>query len=463
MSEAHELPPRDHNRPPEMITPPTETSLLADLEARYPQVKKDLDELVKAAGTFPAEIKDDETAGALQALIKKMTTHAAAWKAWRGVEKKPWDTAAKVVQNFFGKPEETLVDKEIGWVAKLRPRHTKYLEWKDEQERQRREEQARQEREAAEELRMDQLWAEARAELAEYDAQKAYEREQEALRRAEDAKWDAIWAEARAELAAWEEAAAEARRKAREEEEKRQRRVDKATLTRLTREANKLGEKDQAGTLTDDDRDRYRQLIGTNGEIPMLQRRLEDATAFLSDEEKAELIAEEENLARLRAERIKNHEAAEAAKAAQAAAKADSRGARADQREAVSEQRQATREATSKGRVADKTEARAGRIETKLEDASTADLSRTRGDYGTVGSLSGRWTHRIADFDALFAPQGTAPIFKLIPHLSEEDLNGAVFRFMRQNQAQWDARKTPLIRDLLPGVVFEFVPESRIV
>lgn len=437
-----------HNKGP--ISPPFESDLLEDLKTRYPTVETKFDELMASAKDVPPVIEDDATAGKVQELLRNMTDTMKRWKADRGLEKGPWAKLADIAFNFFKSKEDKLdpVMKDI------KDRHTVYLGVKAEKEEQLRLARAEEQRKEAQRLadlakekEEDAMWAEARQELAEWE-------ERDARRRKAEAIEDQMWAEARAELAAYDEAQALKRKAEREAAEAVQRKADLKRLKSLNKEADALAVKDAAETITDDERDRYRQLIGQNGEIPALQAKLAGDRSHLSQEERDELEAEEKNLVRLRDDRVANHAAAEKAKGAKAAAQRDQKTATREANELAGEVKEAGREVAQLTKGAEKADARAGRAERAVEGATDADLSRTRSDLGTVGSLSGRWDYVVEDRDALvkyFGPLG--------PYLQPDAQDAAVYRYMRQHQGTFT--QTPTRTDV-PGVFFENVPESRI-
>lgn len=103
-----------------------------------------------------------------------------------------------------------------------------------------------------------------------------------------------------------------------------------------------------------------------------------------------------------------------------------------------------------------RTEKRATRAESAA-GGSNADMSRTRGEHGTVGSLSGRWTPRVIDRDEI-------PLDALRGYIHPDAIDAAITRFMRDHQTGWAARRDKgSVADALKGVVFDWVPEGRIV
>ena len=493
------LPPRDHNNPPVVV--PEETSVTSDLEARYPTVASDLADLESAAATYPERITDEETAQSLQALLKKMSSHKAAWKSWRSLEKKPWDLVGKIVMNFFSKPEER-VEKLIDT---LKPRYTAFLEMKAENERIAREAKAAAERAEAERLAREAEARRLEAEAAERREREAREREEAARLAEAEAKEDQLWAEARAELAKWEERQAEERRKAAERQEREENAGTIRSIKQFMRHAERMGDAVADGSILTTELEQFDDLILPGGEISRLAGKVVHST-LLDDDQKAYLAevkiklevwrterqnqlsaaaqAEAERRARAealrqakdaeeaaaraaqrnadqeateRAMRMREQAEADAAAAKEAAkvAKQEARGAAAEARDAYADQKEATRDATVLDRQAGKVDARADRMERRAENASDADLSRTRGEYGTVGSLSGKWEHLIEDRDSLIAYFGPLGIY-----LMPDAMDAAVYRFMREHQKEFTEER---VTGLVPGVAFQWTPDARIV
>ena len=87
-------------------------------------------------------------------------------------------------------------------------------------------------------------------------------------------------------------------------------------------------------------------------------------------------------------------------------------------------------------------EKRADRLD-QAAQASDAELARTRGELGTVGTMAKRWTYKVTNYDAV-------PLDRLRPFLAREAIDAAVFRLMQTG-----------VREL-PGVEFEQVSEARV-
>jgi hypothetical protein len=164
-----------------------------------------------------------------------------------------------------------------------------------------------------------------------------------------------------------------------------------------------------------------------------------------ADDDEAALIAQQ---ARERAER----EASEAQAKAKAA-KAEIKEAMADQREAASTIKEAVRDEKLTFGQAAKAESRADRMETALEGTTDADLSRTRSEHGTVGSLATRWVVAEIDYDKV-------PLERLRPYLDRKVMDAAIYHFMRAHMKEWGSE---VVRDALEGVTFEKSRESRVV
>lgn len=110
-------------------------------------------------------------------------------------------------------------------------------------------------------------------------------------------------------------------------------------------------------------------------------------------------------------------------------------------REAQKDAREANRDAVILTGDAVRAEKKAERIEAKIDDA--AELSRTRGDLGTVGSLAKRWVYRVTDYSAI-------PPEALWAFIHNDAKDAAIWRAMQTG-----------VRSI-PGVVIEQVEEARI-
>lgn len=497
---SHALQPKDHNAPP--ITPPTPVELEGDLKARYPQLAERLAELQASAAGVPEKIEDEDTAGKVQALIRSMTVAKAQWKAARGVEKEPWSTLADVAFAFFKKAEDIVTPTLDALKAKL----TVFLEAKAEAERFAREEKLKAQRAEAERLAAESAAAEARRLAAEKAEREARQREETARAEAAAAEKRKEEAEARAAAARAEEKRLAEEKAARLAVEKKDRVADLQEMTSLVLKAEQLIEIELIAQADADAVKTLHGLIGSGCDIAILNDRIARSAATLDasvlsrrealwarvtllraklagilldkenadraerrrieDAERAErLRAESEQRVReqaiaqeaeeaARARRQKAEEDAAAASAASKAAKSDVKGALAQQRTARADQKEAAGEERETFRAAEKSDARANRMERGLQGASDADLSRTRGEHGTVGSLASRWSCTVIDRTAI-------PLDRISQYFDDSVLQAAAFRYMREHQGRWGDRE--IVDDELPGVVFERIPDARVV
>ncbi len=488
-----------HNKPP--INPPEEGDFLDDLRGRYPEVEAMRQELLAAAKTFPAKLADDETAGAVQDLYRKMAKHKSQWESWRKLEKGPWAKIADIAFNFFKKAEDELKTA----MDDLKERHTVFAEAKAEAARLAAEEKAKREREEAARLQREAEEAEARRVAAEHKEREAREREEQKRLEAEAAERRRQEAEEAAARAKAEEQRIAAEKRERERAQKEENAAMLREIKRLARSAEKLSESAADADLLGDDAKEFDDLILEGGQISLLGSRLinshlldddqrqavsdiraqlvewrtarsarmkakeEAAEAKRRQKAEAEREAAEAAAAAERAQRIKedeeraararqDREAAEAAaakaKAEEKAAKQDVRTARAEAHGAVADQKAAGREEKLLSGQAVKTENRAARMENKLDNSSDADLSRTRGEFGSVGSLSGKYVPRIVNAEII-------PLDKeLRGYLHADAIDAAITRWQRDHQREWN---DDAITNALPGVVFDWVPDSRIV
>lgn len=357
------------------------------MEAQYPEIFSRIDELEKAAVLVPEKITSDDDAGKAQDLVKMMRVAIKQADGARDIEKEPYAQGVKEVNAAFKIPMERLEKVQKAIMARL----DAYLEEKKEAERLAREEAARKHREEAERLARE---AEA-AERRRIEAEAARKAEEERARKAEEdklrAQQEAREAEARAAAAKAEAARLETERKARE-----------------VREAAEKAERDAK-----DEAERKARA---------------EADAKRLAELKAAREAEEQKAREAR-------EAAAKAREEQAAAETAARAAKAEQREAAKTETEALGQAVRAERRAD-----------RLDDAANAtdaDLSRTRGELGTVGSLARRWVFRVDDYDAI-------PLNVLRPFVSRDAIDAAIHKLMMTGR-----------RDL-PGVTFEQISEARV-
>lgn len=485
-----------HNRPP--ITPPAEADYLDDLKTRFPNVEPRFIELSDAFLRAPKSIDDDATAAKVQDLYRTMVEVAGDWDDSRKKEKRPWDKIAKLVQGFFATKTEALE----GYAKALRERHTAYAEKKAEAERARQAAELEAQRKEADRLKREADEAEQRRLEAERLAEEARQREEKARLEEEAAKKRKAEADAAAAAAREEEKRLDRERKEREKAEKDQLAVDLREIGKLYREARGLfddfeqtpedtwvppalehvvqviarvrADLSHHRLLSEEQRqdlevyeagiakmrvffqgrtDRKRQIEQEAAEREAAER----AEARRQEAERVRKI-EEEKLAAARRDREEQEAAAAKAKAEAAAARKEIKAAGEAQDDAMDIARDAASEGSKAAKAAGKTEQRAERMEGRLERATDADMSRTRGEY-SVGSLSGRWAWRVTDRDALLATMGTLGVY-----IAPDAIDAGLTKYMRQHQGEWmDKRKDGKVEGKLPGVVFDWQPDSRIV
>lgn len=316
-------------------------------EAENPDLMRRLREIESLiARGLPSKVETKAEAEKLsdtQFAIKKWISAA---KQARTAAKRPWDNIAKAFFAFFTRPIEALeevADEKIAPVLQA---------WQDA-------ETSRIKREAEEQARILREEADKRArEAAEAETRRlaAERREREAKEAAERAEQDRIAAieraaKARAEAEEQERRAAEARKKAEAEDKAR----------RDLEAKRKVEAEEQAKRDADEKAER--------------------------DRKRAEWEAEE----KARLEAFKKQEAdakAEAAKLLQdrRAAERDAVDARKEQRAEKRNESEAIDAAVRADKQADKKEEKAG--------ASPAELSRIRGEAGSVSSLRTFWSFR---------------------------------------------------------------------
>jgi len=512
--------PLGHNNPP--VTLPVDADYLAEMQRKYPEIDARIADWEEAFKTFqdekgnPIDLQTDQEdiAAALQDLLGQVSKDSKVWKdSYMKQEKKPLNGLLKIVGNFFTiriEKAETLYDR-------FKPAHDTFMRRKADKARQEAEEAAAAQREAARAAR--EAAEQARREQEEAEARAAEERrkEQEAREAAERAAKEKAEAEARALAAKEEERRQAEERKARERAEKDANVTALREIRELMKEAEKLNSAADAGEINADEEARLNDLTKPGGIIGELARPVA-ASMLLDDDQKiritdvrtrlgqmrdtlsaclnkreqkrraAEAAKEEERLAAeaeiRRKQREEDERAAESAKkrreeeelAAKVAAdrrraeEAAARAARDAAREHEADAKDAGKDVKQAASEADRSANRADRIETRLEKSTEADLSRTRGDLGTVGSLGRHWVHTVTDEEALRAAIRTsilasniaeyAKFATLIDQLNYEALNGAVFRFMRIHQAGWKGLKR--VDNELPGVVFTYDVDGNI-
>lgn len=400
--------PIGHNRPP-IERPAKPIDIHADLDVRYPHIDTRAKELTAVAESVPEVIGDDDTCGKAQELVKQIRVHASTCKATRKIEKEPYDDGGKAVSGWFSKRFEAL-DGDLK--DKVTLRIDSYLKKKEDEERIRREDEARKAREEAERRLKEAAEAEQKRIEAEAAAERARVEEERAKAEKERQLKEAREAEERARVAREQEKIAEAARKEREAREAREALERKAAAARQA-------EIDEAE-------------IAKRAEEEIERRRL-------AAEARA---AEQAKIDALRKEREAEERKAEEARAAAADERRKQREAEEARQVASTEAKDAGKDERTAFKAAERHDKQAIRHDAAAQ-GSAADLSRTRSEYGVVGTLAERWTYRIVDLDKV-------PLERLRPFINPDAIDAAVFRFMQSGQ-----------RDL-PGVIFEKAKEARV-
>lgn len=386
----NDLPPKDHNKPP----------LSIEVRERHKDVFNTLDELATADALVPAVIQNDDEEGKAQDIELKCKKVIKTAEAMHKLEKEPFDKSIKELKSTFAIPIEK-VDK----VAKaINARINTYKEKKAVEERRRREEEARK---AAEEAAQKQREAEE-ADRKRREAEEARRLEEERARKAQEererAEREAKEAKERADRLKEEQARLEQERKEREK-----------------REAEERAKKAEQDAALEAQRKKEREE---------------------HDKRMAELKAQRE------AEEAKAREAREAAAQALAERRAAEDAAAAAKREEKAAQREVNNNLDDAVRLE--------RRSAKLDDASKvseAELSRGRGDFGSVGSRVTTWTWRMIDRDAV-------PLEQLRAYLHPDAIDAAVTRFMNAHRPELGQGRDH--NDLLPGVEFYRDTNTRV-
>lgn len=488
------------------ITPPTDQELLDQLKEKYPDVVTRQAEFEAALAEYPKELTlaDADRAAALQDLLGQIADHKSILAGRKKNEKGPWDKLVKVVTNLFTTAEDKLKALEAEW----KPVHQHYMDLVKAEKIRKQEEEAERQRKKEEDARKAAAEAEARAAAAKAEEEAARRREEEARAAAEKAEREKKEAQERAEAAAAEEKRQAEERKKRERAEKDRNEENLRAIKRHMKDANRLH--DAMGAAGDDaeqaDIDQLDALIRPGGIISVLAGPVADSH-LLDDDQKAEVAetktkltemrtalhdrldakakrkraaeqkkADEEaarqaearqrqreeddrKAAEARAAREKAEAEAREAEEARKAAQAEAREAREEARDAVKDQKVAGREQKAAEVTADRAANTADRIEGYLDKATDAEIAGTlRGELGTRGSLTRRWTLAIVDEEALREVCGP-----LGPTFTEDALNGAAYRFMLARISGWSGKERVDGRDVgLPGVTFAYQQGNRI-
>lgn len=337
-----------HNLPPEsteVVPPKTIQEQLAEAHKALTDRYTELMELASAA---PAEVKTEEVFAPLSDLLKAGRAYLAMSEAARKIENEESRKRTAMIDTWFKNPAErlTLAMKAV------KERTDVYLDEKKASEEKRRKDEADRKAQAARDKAEDALWADARRELALYDAAKAEER---------------------------------------------------ATAERLRKEA--------AARRTDHLREHAKRLKGVEAYLAERaeRRRLKAAAAAAAAikaaaDERARLEAEgEHRLAQEAADRRAEEEAArvEEARVRNAAeletAKKETQAARRAETKAAGQADTLFEAADDHGEEAEELGGAAARLGKRAEraerhaNAAPADMSRTRSEMGTTSSITKTW------------------------------------------------------------------------
>jgi len=490
--------PIGHNVGP--ITFPKDEEMLADLQRRYSDIDGRLKEWEAALAEYPTDIPLDQedVAQSLQDLLGQVKKDSRRWDADAKGEKSPLNKLVKIVGNFF----TTRVEKAEAMLEKWAPVHQAFLDKKKAEALRKAEEEAARQRQVEAEARAAAARAEEERRAAEARAAEERRKEEEARAAAAKAEAEKKAAEERAAAAKERERQLAEEKRIRDREEKEQNNTNLREIRNYMRRAEHLNSLADADEINDEEAKELDNLVRPGGSIGNLaapvaaslllgedqvaaveatRARLGELRTAISDRlgkrEKAKrereaaaaaerelLEAERRRLARAEEEQ-RLAEAKKAREAEEAAAEAAAEVRRAEQQRAR-EARDAANTAEAETKAAGKeikaanTEAeraanRGDRIENRLERSTDADLSRTRGDLGTVGSLTRRWVYYITDEAPLREACGP-----LGEHFTTTALEGAVFHWMRAHQAGWSGRER--VEDALPGCTFAYEQEARI-
>lgn len=337
-----------HNKPPEETPPAAPLTLQEQLDLAHKALKDRYDELMAEAAKCPAEITDEETFKPFADLLKAGRSYLAMSEAARKIENEESRKRTAQIDAWFKNPAEKLKST----FTAIKEKTDAYLADKEAKEKKRREEEAKRKADAAEAKRWDAIWADARAELAIYDARKAEERETAARLRKE------------AELRRADHLKNRAKRLAKVEPYLQLRAERRAKAEAAAAAARLQAIADERERLEAEGEERLR-LEAEDA------RRAEETARRAADLEKTKTAAEE---ARKSGQAARREETSAGKVADKAIAAADEHH---DQAEELGD------DANRLGKRAE----RAGRH----AQATGGDLARVRTDLGTVASSTRRW------------------------------------------------------------------------
>lgn len=367
-----------------------------------------LDELAAADALVPAVIENDDDEGKAQDLFVQCQRAVKTAVAMHKLEKEPYDKTIKELKATFAIPSEK-VEKAANTI---KGRVDAYKEKKRQAE-------------------LKRLAAEAEARRQEAERLQREADEQERLRKEAEQKRIDEERKAREAQAMREKAEADAKAARERAEELRQQQA------RLEKEAKERAEKEE----------RDRKERAAKEAEDEIERKKQDA---IRDAEKK---AHEERMAKLREEREAEEKKALEAREASAKALAERRDAENAASAAKKEERVAGRAADASADDASRMEKKADKIDNVMK-GSESELTRGRGEYGSVGSRVSRWTYQVLDRDKI-------PLEALRPFLNPDHVDAAITRFLAANRSELGTGRDK--DDLLPGVEFYKETDTRIV
>lgn len=364
-----------------------------------------VDEVKASAAKVPAKIETDDHAAKSSDVLKVIGKTITALNAAKKVATEPYKSADRAAGAVFQKPADELGELKADIAGRTQP----FLDAKKAAEEERR-------RKAADEARERELEALRRAEAAEAAARVAEEQKRKAQEEADRARAerDAQLAEARRAQEEADRAKAEAARIEVERKALLKRQAEEAA------EAARIKAKDEAEAAA-----RKERLAAQLAEL--------DRLAAQRAEQQAKADAE--------------RRAADAARDEAVRQRAKKDAAEKDAAEAAKLQKTAERQEAAANKQAVAADKHAGRVELALEQATPAELSRVRGDFGSVSSLGQYWKATVIDYDKLDKN-------RLWPHIHREAIDHALTKWMNEQNATPEARR-------MPGAVMEQIAGIR--
>lgn len=346
------------NMPPEPIEPPVPLTLPEQLARDHADLVKRISDLRALAEAAPLEVKDEETFKPLSDLLKAGRVAIQMSEAARKIENEESRKRTATIDAWFKNPADELTKL----MKAVKERTDAYLEEKRVKELKQREDAAKEKQRIAAEKAMDALRKEAQAELAAYDARKAEEAAVAARLRKEAAARRTDHLKDRAKRLSKVEPYLAMRRRRRELEIERQ--AEAARKAAADERARLEAEGDRRLALEAED-----------------ERQAQEAARVVAEKQRTA-----DELAKSKAETASARRQ-ETTLGAKADALADQAEAHADQADDLAG------EAERLGKRADRAQRHA--------EASSADMSRTRSDLGTVASSTKLWKMTSLDRDVI--------------------------------------------------------------